>query len=90
MGFNLLEQFTPRRLRFGRRSTYVLTPLGRQRVEDESGHGNEWQVMSHLFDNEQCTQQDIQNSLHLSEEQTKRVLRSLMSSQYVKKMQGGA
>ena len=87
MGFgNLLEQLGPKRVRLGRKSTYMLTPLGTQRVEDESGHGNDWQVMSHLYDNPQSTLSDIQSKVNFSDEQTKRVVKRLIDSNYVKKV----
>ena len=86
---DVINRFKPKaRVRLGRRSTYELTAMGKKRVDEDSGGGPNWQVLAYLEENSPCTQRNISEGTHLSEERTKEILKRLVNSEppYIKKV----
>ena len=83
-----INQFRPRmKVRLGRRWMYQLTQAGRKKVEEDSGGGSNWQVLAHLEDESPCTMRDIAQGVHLEEKKTKEVVRRLIDSGYVSRVE---
>jgi len=82
---DFIDQIRPRRrVRLGKRWVYVLTNEGKQKVEEDSGGGANWQVLAYLDDEAPCTIREIATGTHLEEKKAKDVVRRLTDSGYVK------
>ena len=82
---DFINQFRPRtKVRLGRRWMYVLTPEGKKKVEEDSGGGSNWQVLSYLDDEAPCTMREIAQGAHLDEKTAKEVVKKLSYAGYVK------
>jgi len=84
---DFIDQFRPRtKVRLGRKYMYTLTQTGRKKVEEDSGGGTNWQVLSYLEDEGPCTIRDIAAGSHLDESKTKEVVKRLIDSGYIRRV----
>lgn len=84
---DLIDQFRPRRkVRLGTRCTYMLSQLGKGKVEEFGLSGPQWDVLAYLDENGQCTIKEISDGTHHSDDKVKQILKKLIGAGYVKRV----
>ena len=80
---DLVKSYVPARSRVGRKCSYGLTELGKQKAEEfEDAGTTKWKVLNYLDDNGVSSLREICEGLHLPEDTAKELLRKSMDSGY--------
>ena len=70
---------------FGKGSVIVIMPVGKDKVEKYSMHGEKGKVLSALFEISPCTTSELADETGMSPEKVKGVIKGLIKEGYARK-----
>ena len=74
---------TGARVRVGKRQSYNVTALGKQKAEEQALTGPAWKVLAYVAEDGPSSVNEIEKEVGMENEKVRMVLRSLISNGYV-------